>query len=183
MVPAAFGALLTLGIVAWFRGNVSLVTVLVPVYVIVLGSADGLHVTSHVMDSLEAGARPFEAVRETLEAVGGAIIMTTVTTMAGFLSLLLINSPAIREMAVIAAGGILIAGAATWFIVPVLLLNTKPLKRRRRRLEGRVQGGLSRLAGAPSVVITAILLFVFLPGIFLLHSNFSMIDIYKRRRR
>lgn len=59
---------------------------------------------------LESGAHPRqivrdirrEAVRETMSAVGVPIIMTTVTTMAGFLSMLLIDSPAIRQMGLIA---------------------------------------------------------------------------------
>ena len=53
------------------------------------------------MDGLGAGASNRDAVRDTLAAVGGPVIMTTLTTMAGFLSLLMINSGAIRELGVI----------------------------------------------------------------------------------
>ena len=95
------GGVLTLGGIAWIRGTISIVSVLVPIFVIVLGSADGLHITSHVMDGLGAGASNRDAVRDTLAAVGGPVIMTTLTTMAGFLSLLMINSGAIRELGVI----------------------------------------------------------------------------------
>ncbi|MBN2050602.1 MAG: RND family transporter [Spirochaetales bacterium] len=179
MIPAVFSAILTLGAVAWLSGGVSIVTVLVPVFIIVLGSADGLHITSHVMDSLDAGMPNFEAVRKTLKEVGGAIIMTTVTTMAGFLSLLLIKSPAIREMAVTATAGILIAGIATWFIIPTLLLRMKPIRRKRRPREGSIRSFLAGMIGPKSIVVSAFILAASIPGIIRLQANFSMIDIYK----
>ncbi|MCK4514676.1 MAG: hypothetical protein KAU31_05420, partial [Spirochaetaceae bacterium] len=85
LVPAIVGAVLTLGAIGWIQGSVSIVSVLVPIYVIVLGSADGLHITSHIIDSLNTGAGNQEAVTRTLRAVGVPVVMTTVTTMAGFL--------------------------------------------------------------------------------------------------
>lgn len=179
MVPAIIGAALTLGTVSWILGSVSILSVLVPIFIIVLGSADGLHVTSHVMDRLAAGSDNREAVRETMTAVGVPIIMTTVTTMAGFLSMLVIDSPAIRQMGLIAAGGILIAGLATWLVLPVLLLHLKPLKPEQKPRAGMLVRGISSLRGWPAIVITAIIICVFIPGALKLEANFSMIDMYK----
>ena len=42
--------------------------------------------------------------------------------MAGFLSLMVINSRAIKELGVAATPGILVAGIATWLILPSILL-------------------------------------------------------------
>ena len=95
MIPAIVGAAITLGLLGWITGGISIVTAIVPIFIIVLGSADGLHVTSHVTDSIGSGSDNLGAVTITLRAVGSPIIMTTVTTMAGFLSLLVINSQAV----------------------------------------------------------------------------------------
>lgn len=179
LIPAIVGGVLTLGGIAWFRGTISIVSVLVPIFVIVLGSADGLHITSHVMDSLGAGASNRDAVRDTLAAVGGPVIMTTLTTMAGFLSLLMINSGAIRELGVMAAIGVLIAGIATWLIMPTVLLHRKPLPAARNRRHGVIDRLIPRLRGWPSILLAAALLAVSIPGTLLLRANFSMIDLYK----
>ncbi len=179
MVPAIIGAALTLGTVGWILGSVSILSVLVPIFIIVLGSADGLHVTSHVMDRLAAGSGNREAVRETMAAVGVPIIMTTITTMAGFLSMLLIDSPAIRQMGLIAAGGILVAGLATWLVLPVLLLHLKPLAPRRKSRTGMLAGGISSLRGWPAIVIAVVLICGFIPGALRLKASFSIVDMYK----
>lgn len=179
LVPAAVGAVVTLGAVSAFSGSVSIVTVLVPIFVIVLGSADGLHVTSHVIDELADGKTNRQAVESTLRKVGVPIIMTTVTTMAGFLSLLVINSAAMRELGVAAATGILIAGIATWLILPTILLHQKPLPRHSADRSNRLVGALAKLRGLPAVLIAVTLIAATIPGALRLNANFSMIDVYR----
>ncbi len=182
MVPAAIGAALTLGALSWIMGTVSVMSVLVPIFVIVLGSADGLHVTSHVMDQLGEGLSNREAIINTLEAVGVPIILTTLTTMAGFLSLLVIGSPAIREMAVTAAAGMLIAGLVTWIVLPILLLHQKPLPPRKRK-SSKLSEAIWSLRGWPSYVLTALILAAAIPGALRLSADFSMVDMYKARTK
>lgn len=179
MVPAVVGAALTLGGMGWLQGSVSTVSVLVPLFVIVLGSADGLHVTSHIMDSLAEGLTSRQAVERTLRTVGVPIILTTLTTMAGFLSLLVVNSGAFQAMGVTAAIGILIAGIATWIILPPLLLRLKPLVRRRNSADGVLVRAFVRLRGWPSLVIAVALVGTMIPGALSLRANSSMIDVYR----
>ena len=179
MVPAVLGGLFTLGSLSWVSGTISIMSVLVPVFIIVLGSADGLHVTSHVMDRLAEGTSNARAVASTLEAVGVPIIMTSITTMAGFLSLLLIDSPAIREMGIAAAWGIALAGLATWIVLPIFLLKLKPLNRRVKKSAGFVLLGLRSIQGKPAILLTLILIGVSIPGIYRVRADFSMLSMYK----
>lgn len=178
--PAIVGAVLTLGGVCWIFGKISIMTVLTPLFIIVLGSADGLHITSHVMDCLAEGKTNKKAISDTLRAVGIPVILTSITTMAGFLSLTVIDSNAIRVMGIAAASGMLIAGAATWVVLPFLLLHQKPLKRKKAHKRSRITRGLIRLRGWPAILISVILLAVLIPGTLRLHSDFSMMDMYKK---
>lgn len=179
MAPAIVGAAATLGALGWIQGSVSIVSVLVPIFIIVLGSADGLHVTRHMLDQLRAGKPTFPAIRDTLRAVGMPIVMTTLTTMAGFLSLLLVRSEAIQEMGLAAAGGILIAGIATWLIIPSLLFKFKSLGVGKPEHKDYARRALRSLRGWKSVAITAALIACFIVGVLTLESNFSLIDVYK----
>lgn len=183
MVPAGFGALVTLGAIGWTRNAVSVVTAIVPIFVIVLGSADGLHITSHVRDAMSTGMDKRSAVITTLRAVGLPVVLTTVTTMVGFLSLLVINSPAIRALGMAAAGGVALAGFATWFILPAVLLHLKPLQTSgaSRQRPDRITNALSRLRGWPSIVLAVSLVAVFLPGALQLQANMSIVDILRPR--
>lgn len=179
MAPAVMGAVITLGLLSWLKGSISIMSVLVPVFIIVLGSADGLHVTSHVMDRLGMGDDNRAAVSRTLHSVGIPIIMTTLTTAAGFLSLMTVNSPAIREMAVTASGGIILAGLVTWIILPLLLAHQKPLPARTGEQPSRLAAGLWKLKGLPVILMALIIIAVSVPGLMRLTADFSMISLYK----
>lgn len=179
LAPSVVATVLTMGVLGWTIGTVSIVTALVPLFVLVLGSAAGLHVTSHVLDRLRAGATTFAAVTDTLAAVSAPIAYTTVTTMAGFLSLTVIDSPAIRQLGIAAACGVFIAGIASFLVLPALLLTLPlptPTPGGRR---DAIAAGLARLRGTPALLLTAALLVVFTPAALQLQSDFSMIDLYK----
>jgi len=132
MFPAIIGALWTLGFIGWTIREISMVTVIIPIFIIVMGSADGLHFVSHYLDNLKKGKS--YSVEETLRAVGSPMILTTVTTIAGFISLVFIKSEALSQMGFYASMGILFAGIATWIFLPALLftINVKPRKHKRK---------------------------------------------------
>ncbi|MBN1646560.1 MAG: MMPL family transporter [Spirochaetales bacterium] len=180
MVPAVLSAIIGLGAVCWIEKNISIMSVLIPIFIIVLGSADGLHITSHVMDLRREGADNKEAIAKTLKAVGIPIILTTLTTMAGFLSLLTIKSGAISEMAITATGGIFLAGITTWVVLPAILLHQKPLKSRKETHSGRLTGFFVRIRGPRAIALSVLVLALTVPGLFMVRSDFSMNDLYKK---
>ena len=181
MFPAVVTALLTLGGIGWILGRVSLITAIVPLFIIVMGSADGLHFTAHVLDELDRGSSRREAVRSTLEAVGMPMALTTVTTSAGFLSMLFIRSEAIKTMGLCASAGILGAGCVTWFFLPVLLLHVPSLARPHPRGIDRISDVVQRLRGRPAVLLSVGICAASLPGVFLVRADFNMLSLYKPR--
>lgn len=128
ILPAGIGALWTMGTVGWLGNEVSVVTVLAPIFTVVIGSADGLHFVAHVQEEENRGVRRMDAVVETLRMVGIPMIITTVTSMAGFLALLVMNNSAIKGLALFASLGILLAGAATWYVLPLILTGSVNLR-------------------------------------------------------
>ncbi len=179
LFPAVAGAAITLGAIGWFIKSISMVTVIVPVFIIVMGSADGLHFTSHFMDSLESGFDRRFAIEETLRAVGVPMVMTTLTTMVGFLSMMLINSLAIKTMGVIASAGIFLAGLVTWVFLPVVLIQIPDIKRSKKAGSDHIYLGISNLRGRKVYMFTTLLLIAFLPGLSFLRANFNMLSLFK----
>ena len=123
VLPAGIGSLWTLGIVGWLGNEVSMLTAVVPIFIIVIGSADGLHFMSHFQDSKIEGLDNKEALNKTLKIVGIPMIVTTLTSMAGFLSLLSMSTSSVIDLAIFSALGILLAGVATWYVLPLVLSN------------------------------------------------------------
>lgn len=121
IIPALFGALWTFGLIFGLGLEVDIVSMLVPIFVIVMGSADGLHFVTHYQEAAERTEDRVERVRSTLKQVGVPMILTTISTAAGFLSLLVAGVQPIRELGVFTAIGIGFAGVISFFFLPALL--------------------------------------------------------------
>lgn len=131
IVPALLGALWTFGLIFGLGREVDIVSVLVPIFVIVMGSADGLHFVTHFQEASERTDDRVERVESTLRQVGVPMILTSISTAAGFLSLLITDVRPIEELGLFTAIGIGFAGVVSFFFLPALLsrLDIRPRHR------------------------------------------------------
>jgi len=179
VLPAGIGALWTLGLIGWIGKEVSLITVLAPVFTIVIGSADGLHFVSHVQDERGEGKGTIESTVETLKMVGIPMIITTVTSMAGFLSLLVMNNNAIKDLSIFASTGIFLAGVVTWYVLPLILTGRVVLRRPQKHKGQAITGAIRRLWGKPSIVVLVVLLVLAGFGARRVSTEFNQLMIYR----
>ena len=125
IVPAGLAALWTFGTVFWSGQQLNLVTVLCPIFIIVVGSAYGLHFVSHFQESLGRSSERSDQLADTFRRVGPPIILSMITTMAGFVSLVLADVLPMREMGIFVTAGIAYAGFLALFFIPALLVKAK----------------------------------------------------------
>ena len=155
ILPAALGSLWTFGLIFGLGREVDIVTVIVPIFVIVMGSADGLHFVTHFQE--ETDAETVGRVRSALREVGTPMILTTVSTAAGFLSLLITDVQPIRQLGLFTAIGIVFAGIISFFSLPALIsrLEVEP-KHQSALLGPRLTRGLKALVRTrtPAIVLT-----------------------------
>ena len=131
MLPAAFGVLWTFGTIFWMGQTLNLVTVISPIFILVMGAADGLHYTTHFMDNISKYSDRRQITAETLRMVGMPIFLTTITTMAGFASLAWTQVLPMRQMGIFVSLGIGYAGLLSLFFLPALMsrINLPPKPR------------------------------------------------------
>jgi predicted RND superfamily exporter protein len=125
MIPAGLGALWTIGTIFWSGQELNLVTVISPIFIVVMGAADGLHYTSHFIDNMSRYSDRRELTVETLDMVGMPIFLTTITTMAGFASLTWTEVLPMRQMGIFVSLGIGYAGLLSLFFLPAVLSRVK----------------------------------------------------------
>ncbi|PLV59996.1 RND family transporter [Thermotoga sp. KOL6] len=177
LIPAGLAALWTLGtIMGWLGQDLSVITVLVPIFTIVMGSADGLHFVSHFLEKKREGETTLDALEKTLESVGRAMILTTLTTMAGFLSFLTLNSQSMKQMGVLAATGVGLAGISTWIVLPLILMGIEEVKISEK--QNFVFSIFQKLSKHAWLVTIGVLL-LFIPGLFLLRADLNILKLYK----
>jgi uncharacterized protein len=145
-VGLAVGA--TFGLMGYLERPVMVISSAIPVFLVAVGSAYGIHVVSHFLRYRSAGVDNVEAVRRTLKGIGPAVVAAALTTVAGFLSLGITEITPMRDFGVFLAFGIGIALIASLTVAPVLLL----LVRRRRVVvdsnkRDRLADGLAGLSG------------------------------------
>ena len=169
LVPALLGSLWTFGFISAIGTQIDIVTVIVPIFVLVMGSADGLHFVTHFQDVAATTDEAVDRVTSTLREVGVPMVLTTISTAVGFLSLLAADIGPIRQLGVFAALGIVFAGIISFFTLPALLVAAGIGPATHAPLLGdRVTEGLrwlvARRWSAPAVV-AAVVVFaaVFIP--------------------
>ena len=179
VVPAFVGALWVMGLIGWTGEKMSIITAIAPLFTLIIGSADGLHFVSHYLESRSEGRSKKDAVGRTLNLVGIPMVITTVTSAGGFLSLLVMDTNAVRELAFYSSAGIFFAGIATWFTLPLFLINFfdfEPENIRKPRLKGKF---FKKLWGWPSIVISIVIIISAFITFSNVKTDFNQLSLFK----
>ncbi len=138
-----------------------------PVVFLGLGIDDAIQLTTRYREHQAAGLTPRTAARRALVAVGGAIVLTSATTILGFVTNYSSPIPSIQDFGLFTAIGQLAATTIMLLLVPSVrnLLDTRRAARRRRipaeplaltRLVARASGLALRLPVLTILVAVAL---------------------------
>ncbi len=116
----------TLGVVATLFGEITLLVAATPALILIISTADTIHLVSAYVAELKRGLSRDAAIRKVFHEVGGACVLTSVTTFVGFMSMMLIPAATLRHMAVAAAVGVASALLLALTLVPMALTILKP---------------------------------------------------------
>lgn len=177
VIPAGIAALWTLGIMG-ISGDVSTTSVIAPIFTIVIGSADGLHFVSHVQDKRREGEEKLASIYKTLHIVGVPLIITTVTSIAGFMALLVMNTDAIKSLAIYASIGIALAGVATWLILPLILTGNINIQSKAGK-HPKPLFKLNKVHPAITLSVIGVLIVIGVIGTLRVNHEFNQVDIFK----
>jgi predicted RND superfamily exporter protein len=113
----------TLGTLALLGRELNIVTAMLPALILTVGFTYALHVVVEYYAEISAdhSTDRREAVRRTLDAVAVPVLITGVTTAAGFLSLTLNPIPAIHQFGLYSLLGVAYTMLAALTIVPAVL--------------------------------------------------------------
>ncbi|MEM8767206.1 MAG: MMPL family transporter [Pseudomonadota bacterium] len=129
LVPTAtvlISVLWTMGLVALLGYTLNILVILVPTLLLCVGIGDSMHVVAELTQLRREGQPMRRALAKTLDLVTRPIVLTTVTTAAGFLAFTVTDLVPLQELGVQAAAGVVIALLLTYlFAVPVLSFTRK----------------------------------------------------------
>jgi uncharacterized protein len=132
LLTISFGCILALGIYGLFGYQVNMVTVVLPVLIIIIGIADVIHFPSafYRISSSQHNLSRKEISVEMLKQVLVPCLLTTITTVAGFLSLASAPMAVIRQLGIFSVIGILGCFMGSVVFMPLMLCIQKNIKKK-----------------------------------------------------
>lgn len=141
----------TLGLMGYLGVALTHSTQVMPILLIAIGVADGIHILKSYYSQALRGGTSREVVARVMNDLGAPVVMTSLTTVAGFLSLLTSGVPSIGVLGIFTGVGVLAAMVFSLTFLPaVLILLPVPGRMQRRAAQPEAVRGLlsERLAGA-----------------------------------
>jgi len=126
----ALSVLWVLGIMAITDVPITVLSFILPVLLMAIGIADGIHVLSRYHEELRAHETKREAILETMKAMKRPVVLTSLTTAVGFLSLLNAYMVPQRAFGLFTAIGILVAMILSLLLIPAILRMVKEPSRK-----------------------------------------------------
>ena len=118
-----------MGIMGAMGFTINIVTYIIPTLVLIVGVADSIHILVKFNQELNYGRDKRVAVKLTIQKIGAAILLTSLTTAVGFLALVSTNITMIREFGGMVAVGVILAFLVSITFIPAMLMILKTPKK------------------------------------------------------
>ena len=144
ILTAAISIVWTLGLMGLSGIPLNVVTSIVPILLIIVGSTEDIHLLSEFRHAQREGLDHRAALQRMADRMGRTVLLTFITTFAGFFSVGLSRIEVLWQFGVISSTGLLFNFIATVVLIPALLSLTG-----RWQIDGRsrfVRVGAGRLA-------------------------------------
>ncbi len=128
LIPFAvvgLSVLWTLGLMAICSVPITVLSFILPVVLMAIGIADGIHVLSRYREEAGADGGKNEAILRAMRSMQRPVVMTSLTTAAGFLSLLNAYMIPQRMFGLFTSAGILFAMILSLILIPAMLRLAK----------------------------------------------------------
>jgi uncharacterized protein len=118
------GVFWTLGLVRYFGWEDNPFSfVILPVLLSLVGFTDGVHMMVHIRKCIQSGMDPTTACRRTLELVGMACFLTSLTTAIGMGSLTLAHHEIVREFGWSCVIGVISTWVSVMLVIPLACMT------------------------------------------------------------
>ena len=122
LLTVGIGVILTLGTISALGYSLSMISVLVPPLLMILGFSYSVHVTSEYHQQRAKPNSKDTVILQTLKHMSLPVILTGLTTIAGFIALMANPISAVQEFGVFAAIGVVYITVLSITFTPALLM-------------------------------------------------------------
>lgn len=124
VMTASISILWTLGMMGFFNIPLNVVTSIIPILLIIVGSTEDIHLVSEFRRGQMHGMEKLKAIEKMAVKMGGIVLLTFITTYIGFLSIGLSKIEVLWQFGVLSATALLFNFFITITLIPALLRLT-----------------------------------------------------------
>ena len=125
LITVLITAIWILGVMSITGKGLNVMTYMVPTLLFIIGVSDSIHFLSRLNIYLNKGIDIEDSLRLSMEDMGVALFLTSLTTAIGFLALLYSSISIVQEFGVFIAAGVFIAYLLTLTFIPSSLILLK----------------------------------------------------------
>ncbi len=122
LLTVIIAAVWAVGLMGWLNVEMSAISNIMPVILIAVGTAYGIHVVAKYHEDIHPGAEKQTTIVEALSEVGVPILLAGLTTMIGFLSFIGSYLTAVTDFGLFSAFGIGVAMLIAVLLIPAILM-------------------------------------------------------------
>ena len=185
-----FSTLWAFGIMAFSGVPIYAVSTMIPVMLIAIGVADGIHLYSHLQLFLieKPNATKKEAISNMIHNMWKPVIMTSVTTAIGFISLLTSEVYPIKYFGIFTAFGVLMAMIFSLVLIPagIMIFGLPKIKKGKKSAHKNEEKAAHRFATkvlknkSLSIFTTIIIVVIAIVGMQKIWINSSFLDKFEK---
>ncbi|MBK8820925.1 MAG: MMPL family transporter [Saprospiraceae bacterium] len=177
------GLLVFMGVLSMLGKELTALSALFPVLMLIVGSSDVIHIYTKFSDELKTNSDKYQAMWITIRQIGVATLITSLTTAFGFASLYTSKLESIQEFGIQCALGVVIAYLVViFYMVPLLLLFSKekllPKGKSGDFWDKILEHIYKTTYQYPTRIMSIFIIFtiVMLTGMTMIKTNYSIID-------
>ena len=121
MTVIGVSMLSALGLAGWLGFAITIPSANAPTIILTLAIADCIHILATMLMKMRHGLSKFDAIAESLRVNFQPVVLTSVTTAIGFLSMNFSDAPPFRDLGNIVAAGVMIAMVYALLFLPALM--------------------------------------------------------------
>jgi predicted RND superfamily exporter protein len=132
LITVLVAVIWSIGAMPLFGVKLSILSTVLPVILVAVGSAYGIHVITHYMEDMDKRGPSLskeehrELVFTLLRKIGKPVLLAALTTFAGFVSFCFTSVPPIREFGYFSSFGVVASFSVAIILIPALLLIRGP---------------------------------------------------------
>lgn len=191
LLVVGMGTIWCIGFMSLVGFNLTLMSVIIPPLVLALGSSYSIHILNQYYREAKDNGEDKRWIGGAIAHVNKTILLASVTTIAGLLSLLSVSMKQTREFAIATSFGIFSCAVLSLFFFPAVLYRLKQPKAKQTRqvVKGTLTRVLTRMSGAvvrSRALVIALLIAILVFSIFAfskIEYNTDAISYFPNRSR